>query len=80
MEKAVKVLPQYQFPSGQTVGFGDTYYGSVSANAIKDLVRIAQKYDDKKLEEELRKKEEEPFSCLGGMEECGVFGFSHDFQ
>jgi hypothetical protein len=52
MEKAVKMLPQYLFPNGQTVAFGDSYYGSIGAEAMSDMVRIAQKYEDKELEKE----------------------------
>lgn len=52
MTKAVRMLPQYLFPNGQIVAFGDTYYGSVYTEAMSDMVRIAQKNNDKELEEE----------------------------
>jgi len=52
MEKAVKMLPQYLFPNGQTVAFGDSYYGPVSTEPMSDMVRIARKNEDEKLEEE----------------------------
>lgn len=52
MEKAVKVLPQYLFPNGQIVAFGDTYYGPLSSDAIDDMIRIAQTNNDPKMEEE----------------------------
>ncbi|WP_406683259.1 heparinase II/III family protein [Seonamhaeicola sp. MEBiC1930] len=52
MQKAVKVLPQYLFPNGQTVAFGDSNYSSLSTQAISDMIRTAQKNDDDKLEEE----------------------------
>ncbi|MEI6865249.1 six-hairpin glycosidase [Flavicella sp.] len=52
MEKAVKMLPQYLFPNGQTVAFGDSNYGPLSTEAITDMIRIAQKNSDTKLEEE----------------------------
>ncbi|MDO5971777.1 heparinase II/III family protein [Flavivirga aquimarina] len=50
--EAVKMLPQYLFPNGQTVAFGDSYYGSVNTEAISDMIRIAQKNNNQKLEEE----------------------------
>ncbi|WP_159023908.1 heparinase II/III family protein [Formosa sp. L2A11] len=52
MGKAVKMLPQYLFPNGQTVAFGDSYYGQLSTDAFEDMIRIAQKTNDKPLEEE----------------------------
>lgn len=52
MEKAVKMLPQYLFPNGQIVAYGDTYYSSLSTDAMSDMVRLAQKNGDKKMEEE----------------------------
>ncbi len=52
MEKAVKMLPQYLFPNDQAVAFGDSYYGPIGTEAMSDMVRIAQKYKDEKLEEE----------------------------
>lgn len=51
MEKAVKMLPQYLFPNGQTVAFGDTYYGPISTESMTDMIRIAQKNGDARLEE-----------------------------
>lgn len=52
MDKAVKMLPQYLFPNGQIVGFGDTYYDPVSTQPMRDMVRIAQKYNNAQAEEE----------------------------
>lgn len=52
MNKAVKVLPQYLFPNGQTVAFGDSGYGSLSTGAISTMIRTAQKNGDESLEEE----------------------------
>ncbi|MFY0686462.1 MAG: hypothetical protein JXQ90_04805 [Cyclobacteriaceae bacterium] len=52
MNKAVKVLPQYLFPNGQTVAFGDTYYGPLSTQAMSDLIRSAQKNGNEELEQE----------------------------
>ncbi|MEO9513478.1 MAG: six-hairpin glycosidase [Flavobacteriaceae bacterium] len=52
MKKAVGVLPQYLFPNGQTVAFGDSRYGSLSMGAISDMIRTAQKNDDQALEKE----------------------------
>lgn len=50
--EAVKMLPQYLFPNGQTVAFGDSYYGSISTEPMSDMIRIAQKNNNQKLEEE----------------------------
>lgn len=52
MEKAVKMLPQYLFPNGQTVAFGDSNYSSLSTEPMSDLIRIAQKTNDVSLEED----------------------------
>ncbi|WP_206667084.1 hypothetical protein [Seonamhaeicola maritimus] len=52
MDKAVKVLPQYLFPNGQTVAFGDSNYGGLSTSAISDMIRTAQKNGDEVLEKE----------------------------
>ncbi|MEP5341828.1 MAG: six-hairpin glycosidase [Algibacter sp.] len=52
MSKAVKMLPQYLFPNGQTVAFGDSYYGPLSTESMSDIIRIAQKNDNEELEEE----------------------------
>lgn len=52
MQKAVKMLPQYLFPNGQTVAFGDSYYGPLDSEPIGNMIRIAQKNNDKALEKE----------------------------
>ncbi|MEL0652314.1 six-hairpin glycosidase [Algibacter sp. TI.3.09] len=52
MEKAVKMLPQYLFPNGQTVAFGDSNYGGIGTEAISNLIRVAQKNNNKTLEED----------------------------
>ncbi len=52
MEKAVTMLPQYLFPNGQIVAFGDTYYGPLSTEAMSDMIRIAQKNGDERMEKE----------------------------
>ncbi len=52
MDKAVKMLPQYLFPNGQTVGFGDTYYDHVSTEPMGDMIRFAQKYKDEAKEKD----------------------------
>lgn len=52
MNKAVKVLPQYLFPNGQTVAFGDSNYGSLNTGAISAMIRTAQKNDKQELERE----------------------------
>ncbi|AUC24120.1 hypothetical protein BTO15_16435 [Polaribacter sejongensis] len=52
INKAVKMLPQYLFPNGQIVAFGDTTYGPIYTEAISNMIRIAQKNGDKELEEE----------------------------
>ncbi|MDF9829784.1 hypothetical protein [Parabacteroides sp. PF5-6] len=50
MEKAVRVLPQYLFPNGKITAFGDTYYSVIQTEAISDIIHIAQKYNDRRLE------------------------------
>ena len=52
MQKAVKMLPQYLFPNGQTVAFGDSNYGPLSTDTMSDMIRIGQKTNNKDLEEE----------------------------
>ncbi len=52
MNKAVNMLPQYLFPNGQVVAFGDSYYDHVSTEPMGDMIRFAQKYKDAKMEEE----------------------------
>ncbi|MBJ2175955.1 hypothetical protein JBL43_16995 [Aureibaculum sp. A20] len=52
MEKAVKMLPQYLFPNGQTVAFGDSNYAGLGTEAITNLIRVAQKNNDKVVEKE----------------------------
>lgn len=50
MHKAVQVLPQYLFPNGQTIAFGDSYYDVLNMEAISDMIRIAQKNQDAGME------------------------------
>jgi hypothetical protein len=52
MTKAVKMLPQYLFPNGESVAFGDSYYGPISTESMSDIIRIAQKNNNKELEKE----------------------------
>lgn len=52
MEKAVKVFPQYTFPNGQSVAFGDSNYRPIGTGSMEAMIRLAQKSGDKKLEEE----------------------------
>ncbi len=52
MEKAVRMLPQYLFPNNQTVAFGDSNYSMIYTEPIRDMVRIAQKSGNEKMEEE----------------------------
>nr|WKN34560.1 hypothetical protein K4G66_19485 [Tunicatimonas sp. TK19036] len=52
MDEAVKMLPQYLFPNGQTVAFGDSYYGPVTTEPMSDMIRLAQKTGDKEREKE----------------------------
>ncbi|MFR9602544.1 MAG: hypothetical protein SNG02_01595 [Rikenellaceae bacterium] len=52
MEQAVRILPQYLFPNGETVAFGDSNYGHLEGASMRDIVRLAQKSGDKELEEE----------------------------
>lgn len=55
MEKAVNVLPQYLFPNGQTVAFGDSNYSGLNTEGMSDLIRLAQKYDNDTMEKEFTK-------------------------
>ena len=50
LTKAVEVLPQYLFPNNLTSAFGDSYYGELSTEAISDMIRMAQKYNNKEQE------------------------------
>jgi len=50
MDKAVNMLPQYLFPNGKIVGFGDTYYCPLNTKPIADMIHIAKKNGDKKRE------------------------------
>lgn len=52
MHKAVKVLPQYLFPNGQSIAFGDAYYGPLNTRPISDMIRIAQKSNNTAMEQE----------------------------
>ena len=51
MEKAVEVLPQYMFPNRLITAFGDTYYGEINYDAILNIIRLAQKYNNYEMEE-----------------------------
>lgn len=48
MKKAVESLPQYLFPNSQISAFGDTYYGNIYTEAFSDMIRLTQKYQNKK--------------------------------
>lgn len=52
MEKAVKMLPQYTFPNGKTIAFGDSNYDMLSTESMSDMIRIAQKNKEKNIEKE----------------------------
>ena len=52
MKQAVKVLPQYLFPNGDITAFGDSYYGGLNTEAVSDMIRLAQKYDNREDEVE----------------------------
>ncbi len=52
MEQAVRILPQYHFPNGQSVAFGDSNYVPFPTAPIRDVIRLAQKSGDKKVEAE----------------------------
>ncbi len=52
MEKAVRVLPQYLFPNGESVAFGDSNYGHLPTEPMHDIVRLAQKSGNKEVEAE----------------------------
>jgi len=48
--KAVTALPQYLFPNGYIVAFGDTHYGRLRISSIKDLINNAQHFGKKEVE------------------------------
>lgn len=50
MHKAVKALPQYQFPNGLTTAFGDSYYGLMNLAPLTDMIRLTQKYKEREYE------------------------------
>ncbi|MFL9482926.1 six-hairpin glycosidase [Chitinophagaceae bacterium LWZ2-11] len=45
--KAIEALPQYLFPNGYVVGFGDTHYGRLRTSSIEDMIRNAQNFGKK---------------------------------
>lgn len=55
LKKAAEMIPQYLFPNNQITAFGDTYYGYINTEAMSDMVRIAQKNNDKELEKQFTK-------------------------
>ncbi|ANW95377.1 hypothetical protein AXE80_03370 [Wenyingzhuangia fucanilytica] len=52
MEKAVNMLPQYLFPNGQTVAFGDSNYSELKTEPMSDMISIAQANNNKELEKD----------------------------
>lgn len=56
LKKAVTVLPQYLFPNDDITAFGDTYYGRLNTIAVRNLIRLAQKYNNREDEVELTKQ------------------------
>ncbi|KAA6340757.1 hypothetical protein EZS27_011399 [termite gut metagenome] len=47
MKTAVKMLPQYLFPNNLITAFGDTHYSGINTEAFSDMIRMAQKYENK---------------------------------
>ncbi|NDW10335.1 hypothetical protein [Dysgonomonas sp. 520] len=47
IRKAVEVLPQYLFPNNKITAFGDSHYSNINTEAFSDMIRMAQKYEDK---------------------------------
>jgi hypothetical protein len=43
LNKAVEVLPQYLYPNGYIVAFGDTYYMRLNDNPVREMISNAQK-------------------------------------
>jgi len=52
LKKAVLVMPEYLYPNGYTVAFGDSYYNHLSLDAAFMLVANAQKHNKKAQEEQ----------------------------
>ncbi|MFR9649315.1 MAG: hypothetical protein SNJ33_01120 [Rikenellaceae bacterium] len=50
MYKAVDVLPQYLLPNGQVISFGDSSYRPISTNAMRSMIRMAQRAGDSEAE------------------------------
>lgn len=51
IEKAVAATPQYCFPNGKIVGFGDTHPSLLRTSYFASLIKNAQKYGKRKQEE-----------------------------
>jgi hypothetical protein len=51
IDKAVSVLPQYLFPNGNIVGFGDTHPSGLNTGAIANMIRHVQHIGDKSKEQ-----------------------------
>lgn len=45
--KAVEALPQYLFPNGNIVAFGDTHYGKLRTSSIENMIRNARFFGKK---------------------------------
>jgi len=68
LSQAVSAQPQYLFPNGSIVGFGDTHYGPIRMEPMEDLIRNARLHGKKQQElyytrllktmQNLRQKEE----------------------
>ncbi len=56
IEKAVAVAPEYTFPNGKIVGFGDTHPSFLRTDFFESMIRNAQKYG--------KKEEEKKFTSL----------------
>jgi|GEM_PF-64012 len=45
--KAVEALPQYLFPNGYIIGFGDTHYSRLNTSSVENMIRNAQSFGKK---------------------------------
>jgi len=71
--KAVEALPQYLFPNGYIVGFGDTHYSRLNTSSVENMIRNAQRFGKKDQEilftkelKMLRGFNKQVFQTMGG--------------
>ncbi|MEJ6979694.1 hypothetical protein WG906_04490 [Pedobacter sp. P351] len=78
LKKAVLVIPEYLFPNGYTVGFGDTYHSRLPLESAYKLVDNAQK-NNKPEQEKMYTKFIKTMEALGGASSNGTHRVSGNF-